>query len=167
MAKLTVYGTGGNARTVTKLGVYGSGGVLRNVKAAWVYGTNGVPRKFFGTAAGFSIVAADVLGVSKGYENLGIIYGSISPNPGYGPGGGVVYQFLTSNGSNILRLSLGGFSSNPGQNLFSTITVSSIGAISTASATYSWQNVASNTATWDFVTAQKFIVGGNYSATFA
>jgi hypothetical protein len=158
-SKFSVYGAGGTPRTVTKFGIYGAGGVLRNVLKAWVYGAAGTPRLFFDGNSGFQLTAGDIIGVSKGYQQSPLT-GSVVPSPAF-ISGMEVTLLVSSNGSNIIRLTT--FSpTNPGQLAFNTLTIAPLWFGNAADAAYSY---SATTATWDWTTTSKMVVGNTYTVS--
>lgn len=156
---MTVYGAGGIAQLVKAFTVYGAGGVAQAVKNAWVYDAAGTPRKFFSGAGGFQLTAGNILGVSTGYQESPLT-GVVVPSPPQ-LAGRTAILLVSSNSSNLIRLSL--FSpTNPGQNLFNTLTIAPIWFGNTSGATYAYSG---QTATWDFPTTSKMVVGQTYNVS--
>lgn len=157
-AKMSVFGLGGVRRDVTNFTVYGAGGVARRVTNAWVYGAAGTPRQFF-SAGGFQLTAGDILGVSVGYQESPLS-GVVVPSPPQ-LAGLTATLLVSSNTNSIIRLSM--FSpTNPGQNLFTTLTIAPLWFGNTAGATYTY---AGQTAQWDFPTTTKMVVGATYAVS--
>jgi len=157
-SKFSIYDSAGNVRPVTKFSIYDNVSNRLNVSKAWIYDSAGNRREFFSGAGGFSLVAGNASGLSTGYQEG--VAGTPTPNPPY-LNGVLVTMLLSSNSVNQIRLQM--FSpTNPGQALFNQLTVAPLWFGSSASATYSY---AGSTATWDWVTTSKLVVGSNYTVS--
>ncbi len=145
-AKTYVVDPGGTTRRIKTLPAIDSSGTERKIKRGWVIDTAGTPRLFFGAIDDFQIGAQTPGGGLVGYVDGQ--YGSITPNNLLSDGN-TVEAVTYGNVQQVVRLTLGGFSVDPGSGylqylIFSTSQFNGVDAgytYASGQATWKWGGV--------------------------
>lgn len=161
---MSVYGTGGAPRKVSKFGVYNASGLLKAVKAAWVYDAAGVARKFFSSSGGRREweMNPSTSGSSTGYRYFS--YGSLTPELPQVRDSGVVLE-ISTDGSQ-LKLEIGGIGGAmvTRDNVFTNFHTDLIPDMLSTGANFVASGSAGNSSgVWTWPTATKFDASDFYN----
>lgn len=153
-AKRYIADAGGVVRRIKKRFIIDAGGVVRRIKKRYVIDAGGVARLTFASVSDFTIGVATPGGGVVGYVNGS--YGTISPN-NILVDGHTVEAATYGNVSQIVRLNLGGFGSDPGIGYLSYLIFGN-SQFNGVDATYSYSSGVAIWR-WDGVTPTGIVVG--------